>query len=124
MIAIERYKLALITAMVSEGKKSTIGMILLRIAWMYRSLGESEEFIYLKEALAALEEAYNLEEYPIYNLDELNFKYLLGELNRRVNNDNEALKYLGDVIISSKATARLKNLARDQRDKIKNKNKE
>ncbi|WP_426348412.1 DUF2225 domain-containing protein [Alloiococcus sp. CFN-8] len=120
-IAIERYKLALITTIISEGKKSTIGMILLRIAWMYRSLGEAEELLYLKEALTALEEAYNLEEFPIYNLDELNLKYLLGELNRRLGNDIEALKYLGDVITSSKATPRLKNLARDQRDKIKNK---
>ena len=107
--------------MVSEDKKSSIGMILLRISWMYRSLKEADELIYLKEALAALEEAYNLEDFPIYNLDELNFKYLLGELNRRAGNDKEAIKYLGDVITSSKANSRLKNLARDQRDKIKNK---
>ncbi len=53
-IAIERYKLALITAMVSEDKKSKIGMILLRISWMYRSLKEADELIYLKEALGAL----------------------------------------------------------------------
>ena len=120
MIAIERYKLALITALVSDGKKSTIGMILLRIAWMYRCFNKSQELIYLKEALTALEESYNLEEFPIYNLDELNFKYLLGELHRRVYNNSEALRYLGDVITSSKATPRLKNLARDQRDIIKN----
>ena len=119
-IAIERYKLALITAMVSEGKKSTIGMILLRIAWMHRSLNAPEELHYLKEALAALEEAYSSEELPIYNLDDLDFKYLLGELNRRVNNNKEALKYLGEVITSPKATPLLKSLARDQKNIIKN----
>ncbi len=120
MIAIERYKLALITAIVSEGKKSTIGMILLRIAWMYRSLKSSEELLYLKDALIALEEAYSLEEFPIYNLEELSFKYLLGELHRRLHNNTEALRYFGDVITSPKAPPILKNLARDQKDKIKN----
>jgi uncharacterized protein (DUF2225 family) len=45
--------------------------------------------------------------------------YLIGELNRRLENYEEALRYLSDVITSPIVDKRLKDLAIDQKDLIR-----
>lgn len=121
-IAIERYKLALLNYIVTNGKSSKKAMTCLKTAWMYRLKNNLEnENIFLQEALKGFEDAYFNEMFPIYGMDKFTLCYLIGELNRRLNNDDTALKWFSEVITSKGVSPKLKDLARDQKDLIKEK---
>ena len=119
-LAIEKYKLALITALSMEKQNSTIGMILIKISWMYRLLNNNqEELKYLSQALTAFENAYINENFPMYGLDRDSLTYLIGDLNRRLNNNDIALQWYSKVITTIGASYRVKELARTGKDSIK-----
>lgn len=119
-VAIERYKLALLTAMYSNAKNSTKAILCLKIAWMYRLLEQPEqEQVFLNNALQGFTEAYTNESFPIYGLDKFSTMYLIGELYRRVNKYGEALIWYSRVITTLGAPQKIKDLCRDGRDIIK-----
>jgi len=119
-IAIERYKLSLLNYSIIGSKASKKAMNCLKISWLYRELGDiKNEQIFREQALIGFKDAYLNEQLPIYNMDDFTIMYLIGELNRRSGNYNEALRYLGDVITSQSADRKIKDLAIDQRDLIK-----
>lgn len=122
-IAIERYKMALINAVYTDSKPSKKAMICLKIAWMYRLLGTENskdlERNFLKEALTGFEQAYMKEIFPLYGMDSYIMMYLIGELNRRLGNHSIALSWLSKLITSKGVKANLKELARTQKDLIK-----
>lgn len=119
-IAIERFKIALLNYMAMDAKSSSKAMICLKIAWMYRILGNSElEISYIKNSIDEFNKSYFGELFPIYGMDKFTMMYLLGELNRRANNDEEALMWFGRVIGETNAPQKLKNKIRDQKDLIK-----
>lgn len=117
-IAIERYKLALLNAVIGELNNSTKAVICLKTAWMYRLLGkEQEEKEFLAKSLQGFLIAYENERTPIYGLDRFSLEYLIGEIYRRTGDFVNAKLWLGKVIIS-KADPKLKDKARDIRDLI------
>lgn len=119
-IAIERYKLALLNAVMGEFKDSTKAFICLKIAWMYRLLEkEEEERGFLEKALQGFLISYRKESTPIYGLDKYSLMYLIGELYRRTGDYENAKLWLGNVITSIGAPYRVKEKARDMREKIK-----
>jgi len=118
-IAIERYKLSLLNCVVMETKASKKAMNCLKIAWMHRLKEDEEnEQIFLKQALEGFNEAYFNESFPIYGMDNHTVMYLMGELNRRLGNDEEAMKWFSQVITTHGVAQKLKELARDQKDLI------
>ncbi|MGG7178073.1 DUF2225 domain-containing protein [Clostridium paraputrificum] len=117
--AVERYKLALLSAIAMEKPNSTKGMILLKISWMYRLLEDSREQDFLNQALNTLTDAYALEDFPIYGMQRDSLSYLIGDLNRRCNNHEDALKWYSKVITTVGASQRVKELARNGKDSIK-----
>lgn len=118
-IAIERYKLALLNYFYLEDVASKKAMTCLRIAWMYRLLKDNiNEVTFLKQAIQGFEHAYTEEKFPLYEMDEFTALYLLGELNRRIGDDDKALSWFGKVITSFNANQKVKDKARDQRDLI------
>ncbi|MGN9134639.1 DUF2225 domain-containing protein [Clostridium sp. HCP1S3_B4] len=118
-IAIERYKLALLSATAMEKPSSTLGMILLKISWMYRLINDTQnENIFLKKALDTLSLAYSTERFPMYGLQRDSMSYLLGDLNRRIKNYPEALRWYSSVITTPGVSPRIKELARDGKDLI------
>lgn len=122
-LAIERYKLALISAIILELKDSTKAIICLKIAWMYRLLEmEKEELRFLNKALIAFNDAYINEAFPMYGLQRDSTMYLIGELNRRIGNYQEALIWYSKTITSLGASYKIKELARNGRDIIKETN--
>lgn len=119
-IAIERYKLALLNSLVIESKASTKSMLCLKIAWMYRLLLDTaNEKSYLKQALESFNDTYMNEKLPVYGLDRFSIMFLIGELNRRIGDDQTALKWFYDVIASISAPQKVKDMARDGKDKIR-----
>lgn len=119
-IAIERYKLSLLNSVVIEAKASRKALNCLRIAWMYRLKEEDEnEQLFLKQALEGFNEAYSSEDFPIYGMDKFTVMYLIGELNRRTENLDEANLWFSKVITTPNAPQKIKELAKDQRFLIK-----
>lgn len=119
-IAIERYKLSLLNYFVMEARSSKKAMNCLKLAWMYRLIGdEANELIFLKQALEGFNEAYFSEDFPIYGMDKFTCMYLIGELNRRVGNHSEAMSWFSRVITTQGVPQKLKDRARDQKDLIK-----
>ncbi|MEG2657285.1 MAG: DUF2225 domain-containing protein [Clostridium sp.] len=118
-IAIERYKLALLNAVVGELKDSTKAVLCLKIAWMYRSLEkQEEEKVFLQKALQGFLIAYENERTPIYGLNIYSLKYLIGEIYRRIGDSQNAKIWFGKVILSN-AGNKLKEKARDMRELVK-----
>lgn len=119
-IAIERYKLALLNAVIKNGRASEKAYICLKTAWMYRLKAEKEnENKFLDEALNGFKQAFEKEPFPICGMDTYTLMYLLGELSRRIGKFEEALFWLGKVIVTPGINPRLKELARDQKDLIR-----
>jgi len=119
-IAIERYKLALLNYSIIGSKPSKKAMNCLKISWLYRELGDiKNEQLFREQALIGFKEAYLNEQPPIYGMDSSTIMYLIGELNRRLGNYDEALRYLGNVITSRNVHRKIKDLATDQKDLIK-----
>ena len=117
--AIERYKLALINSIVIESKSSTKAMICLKIAWMYRLINDTvNEKNFLSQALSAFNDTYLNESLPIYGIDIFSLMFLIGELNRRIGDEASALKWFSEVITSIGAPQKVKEMARDGKDKI------
>lgn len=119
-IAIERYKLALLNSVVIEAKASRKALNCLRIAWMYRLKEDDQnEQLFLKQALEGFNNAYLNEEFPICGMDKFTVMYLIGELNRRTENLDEANLWFSKIITTPSVPQKIKDLARDQRDLIK-----
>ncbi|EDS78562.1 conserved hypothetical protein [Clostridium botulinum C str. Eklund] len=119
-IAIERYKLSLLNYFYMDARDSQKAMNCLKLSWMYRLKDDNEnEQLYLREALEGFKEAYFNEDFPIFGMKRFTVMYLIGELNRRIKNDKDALLWFGNVITSQAADRKVKDLARDQRDLIK-----
>lgn len=122
-LAIERYKLALLNALLLNLADSTKAMISLKIAWMHRLLNNTDqEKIFLGQALEGFNNAYIYEVFPIYGLQRDSLMYLLGELNRKLGNYSEALQWFSRTIVSVNSSYKVKELARIGRDSIKNEN--
>ena len=119
-IAIERYKLALLNYAVIEAKASRKAITCLKIAWMYRLLEDDEnEVIFLKQALEGFNHAFFNEAFPIYGMDKFTVMYLIGELHRRIGEFDNALLWYSQVITTPSVSQKLKELARDGKDLIK-----
>ena len=119
-LAIERYKLALLNAMLIDLPDSTKGMISLKIAWINRLLDNSaQETQFLKQALEGFNDAYIKEIFPIYGLQRDSLMYLLGELNRKLGDYQNALLWFSKTIVSTNSSYKVKEMARIGKDLIK-----
>lgn len=94
--AMECYKLALLAAQAVKDKDRLIASLLHHIAWLYRYEGDERmELKFLQFALEAYIQAYQTERDADRNARLL---YLIGELNRRVGQHNEAVRWFSRVI--------------------------
>lgn len=119
-IAIERYKLSLLNYVVINAKSSVKAINCLKLSWMYRLINDADnELNFQKQALKEFNDAYFNEDFPLCGMDKYTSIYLIGELNRRTGNKEEALRWFSEVITTPNVKPRIKNLARDQRDLIK-----
>ena len=133
--AMERYKLALVNAVVKHAKAGEKAYICLKSAWLLRGYQESlkekpdpdqnliaqlaqQEEEFLENAYKGFSEARQSEMLPICGMNGITIDYLVAVLAMRFKDYNVAIKLLSVVITSSGTNARIKDLARDMKDQI------
>ncbi len=134
-MAVERYKLALVNAIVKQAKNSEKAYICLKTAWTVRGQGESlkqddpdyekkkaeclkseEEF--LKNALDGFIVARQAEGFPMCGMDESTLDYLIAVIALRFNQFDVTTKLIAGILGSTAATPRMKEKARDLKETL------
>lgn len=122
--AMEMYQLALLNAVTIQAKDSEKAMICLKLSWICRVKGDAQrEKKFQTSAVQGFIRALESERFPIFGLDEVGTEYLVGEIYRRLGDNNNALLWFSRVLGSRHAKPRIKDMARDQKDVILNSNK-
>jgi len=94
--AMATYKLALLTAQAIGEKQRVIAGILHHIAWLYRyEQAKADEQRFLRFALQAYIKVYEGEGSELNNAK---LMYIIGELNRRTGQLNEAVKWFSRIV--------------------------
>ena len=101
--AIEAFKLALYVSEVIKAKASDIAKICLRIAWLYRLKNDKREEEFLNFALQKYMDTYEHENFPVDKMDVGTCMYMIAELNRRLGNFDESVKWFSRIIGSPEA---------------------
>lgn len=125
--AIQTYKLALLSGKLKKERAIVLAGLLIRIAWLYRKLGnQKEEQRFLKMAYDEYKQAYSEGNYSSSEMTDIRLLYLLGELNRRLDNEKEAVFYFSKVIDKKSSTIEQKivDMAREQWYVIREKQKQ
>ena len=117
--AIDLHKLALYNAIVKKSLNSEKSILCLRLSWLCRlNKDKEQETKFQEEALKGLNKAY-LQDSDLVGLSSDEVLYLLGELNRRLGNETDALRYFSQVLVCPTAPYSLKEDVRDIRDMMK-----
>lgn len=131
----ERYKLALVNAVVKKARASEKAYICLKSAWIARGYRESleaeghedlvliaeleqQEEEYLQNAYKGFIEARQHEGYPMCGMDEITVDYLLAVLAARFKKYDVASRMIASVLGSTAANPRIKDKARDLKEQI------
>lgn len=130
--AIMRHKMALLNAVVKNGKNSERAYTCLKMAWLYRGKREylaeingdkeqiedleSEEKELLSNAYEGFEAAFGKEDFPMCGMDQYTLLYLLAELARRIGKIEEAKRYVSKVLVARGAQKRIKDRAFDLKE--------
>lgn len=134
--AINRYRLALVNAVVKMAKASEKAYICLRAGWLVRSylesLKEEEpqnidkiheteqlENEFLKNAYDGFTTARGQEGYPMCGMDEVTVDYLIANLSMRFGHYDEAAKILSALLVSPSCNNRMKDKVRDLKEELK-----
>ena len=141
--ALERYKLALVNAIVKQAKPSEKAYICLKSAWLLRGKAEhldtsdpeyenkkkaidEEEDEFLNKALEGFLSARQTEEFPMCGMDENTVDYLIAVTAMRFEQYDVSNRLLSGIIVSREANPRTKDKARDVKEilvkKVKEKN--
>ncbi|TXK84855.1 DUF2225 domain-containing protein [Paenibacillus sp. N3.4] len=93
---VQTFKLALLCAQIKEESSRVVAGLLHHLAWLYRSSGDWEqEKRFLAFALEAYIHVFETEGMDINNAK---LMFLIGELNRRLSNYNEAVRWFSRII--------------------------
>ena len=99
--ALNAFKIVLFNLVVREDPRSEQAKICLRIAWLYRFKNEKEnERKYLKHALEHYTYAYQKEDLSKSGMDEFICLFMVAELSRRLDLDEESLRWFSRLIAS------------------------
>jgi uncharacterized protein len=114
--ALDSFKLALFIAKSRDAKDSIIAGLTLKLAWIYREMKDEKELEFLQYTLDYYKQAYDKENLPLGNLDEISVQYLLGELSRRVNKLNDAIFWFNKAVSNPEriSNPRIEKMAREQ----------
>ena len=139
--ALERYKMALVNAIVKQTKASEKAYICLKTGWLLRGQAEhlkkeepdydkkkaeieAQENEFLKNAFDGFLAARQSEGFPMCGMDECTVDYLIAVLAMRFEQFDVASKLIASVIVSPGANPRMKDRTRDVKEELVKKIKE
>lgn len=135
----ERYKLALVNAIVKKARAGEKAYICLKGAWLCRGHAESleqeaqekgtdtgerqqelrrQEQEYLVNAYQGFCEAAKTERFPICGMDEMTFDYLQAVLALRVKRYEDSSRMISKILTSTASNARMKDKVRDLKEQL------
>mgnify|MGYP003291080229 CR=1 FL=1 len=144
-ISIERYKLALLNAMVKRARVSEKAYICLKIAWLYRGKIEelikegelssaelavkleeckSEEIKFYQSAYDGFIEARAKESFPIRGMDTNTFEILLAAMSFNLDKLDDSAHFVSTLLVSHSVNRAIKNRALDLKEMILERRKE
>jgi len=101
--AIETYKLALLSSKLKEEKALPTAGLALRLAWLYRELGDKEnEIRFLTASRDAYKEAFTAGDHAGTTMSETRVVYLIAELSWRIGDKDEAIRNFSYIISNQK----------------------
>ena len=119
-MAIERYELALLNAMVKNAKDGEKAYICMKLMWFYRIQGDVDnQKLFAEMTLKGFSNALIKDDLPIMGLNGDTITYLLGALYMLLDDKKSALRFLSDVVVSKTASDRLKDRARSLKEDMK-----
>lgn len=116
-LAVEAYKLAIISGALKQEKNVVLAGICLRLAWLYRLLNDIEqEERFMNIAHEKYKASYIEADYIGTQMTEMRLLYLTGELSRRLGLRDESVQYFSKVINhkSRSIETKLVEMAREQ----------
>lgn len=133
--AIERYQLALASAIVKQAKTSEKAYICLKNAWLLRGYAQylrdekgmsdrqleqvkQMEETNLKNAYKGFMEAVSTESFPICGMDEGTVDYMLAAIAMQLEDYDNAGKLVANILVAPNMNPRIKDKARDLKDEI------
>ncbi|MBO4903897.1 MAG: DUF2225 domain-containing protein [Lachnospiraceae bacterium] len=133
--AIQRYQLALASAIVKRGKDSEKAYVCLKMGWIIRGKKETlpldapnydevmkeldaDENEALKTAYDGFVSARQKESFPIAGMDEITIDYLIGVLAARFGEFDTAQKMIAGILMNKAANNRIKDRARDLKEQV------
>lgn len=133
--AFKRYQVALACSIAKKGRTSEKAYTALKMAWCIRGKKEvypvdaedyeevmkecrENEQEALKAAYEGFTKARSEETFPIAGMDTATYDYLLAELAYRFEDFDTAGRYISGILISQSANPRLKDKARELKDRI------
>ncbi len=115
--AIQALKLAFLCATIKKEKYIITAGLLIRLAWIYRSLNnESQEKRFMEMARNHYTESYSTEDYKSTQMSDARVMYMIAELSRRLEDYETATRFFSRVIESQRSggEAKLLEMAKEQ----------
>lgn len=129
--AIERFKMALLNAVVKGAKSSEKAYICLKTSWMYRGKAETAgvsdptygdikamEYEFTKNAYEGFVQAVATEGFPMCGMDEVTVDYLIGVLAFYTEHYDVSSKMIGKILTNQLASPRIKEKTRDLKEEV------
>lgn len=133
--ALDRYKLALVNAVIKKAKNSEKAYICLKTAWLLRGYRENlqeqgtadektveeltkQETEYLENAYKGFAEARQTESFPMCGMDEMTIDYLIAALAVHCKKYDVASRLVSSILTASGANPRVKEKARTLKEQI------
>ena len=115
--AIQAYKLAFLCATIKKEKFIIKAGLLLRLAWMYRSLNnDGQEKRFITMARDHYMESYSTDDYRSTQMSDVRVMYMIAELSRRLEDYQNATRFFSRVIESQRSGGepKLVEMAKEQ----------
>ncbi|PLR79402.1 DUF2225 domain-containing protein [Bacillus sp. V3-13] len=103
--SINAYKLGSYCATLKKEKHIIVAGIYMRLAWLYRALNNgTQEQRFMKLAVHEYKESFTADDFQGTQVSETRLLYLIGELSRRIGDEDQAVKYFSKVIEKQSGT--------------------
>lgn len=117
--ALSRFKMALYCMELCQPGDIELALIFLKLGWLLRLHGDEErEALCLRAAVNRFRNLYEIGDFPIAGMDEINLMYMMADLYHRSGDDTEAKLWLSRLMVRKDAKPVLKEKARDLKDLI------